>query len=219
MQNVWLVRTLLDGHNRFKEFENENIIAIGWSRTGDLTDKTKIEMQQMLQKNYLFNSDQQLRYVMGRVNAFIYKISKNDIAIVPEHKGSAVNIGIIKSDYIYNSEKTSEGYCHQRKVTWKLQTTCNQLPMEVQKFLYRCPANGQMKNNSELVRSLINSESINSYDTEIESLSTSYETDLGKSIDNLTNAILSVIAKKFKSADSDKKIKMILELLNLQLKF
>jgi hypothetical protein len=36
LQNVWLIRSLIDDNNRFGEFSDSNIIAVVWSNTGDL---------------------------------------------------------------------------------------------------------------------------------------------------------------------------------------
>jgi Uncharacterized conserved protein len=221
MQNVWLIRAMPDGHDRFTEFGVQNIIAIGWPNTGDLTGKTKADIRLILQKVYPFDSARKLAFALGRIDTFVHEIKADDIVVVPKRGEDDVMMGIVQSGYIYNAEKATAGYCHQKKVIWQIKTTRYNLPLEAQKFLYKRPATCRMKNYSESVRVMLNANHINVAnpfevpENDVFILGT-MPTKINN--DSLIDMALSIIKEEFKHADSNQRLKIAFDILNMKLK-
>ncbi len=119
MSNAWVVRPYPHGVYRVPEFLTGNIVAIGWSCIGDLTDKrTRDDIKSALQTCYSYASGQSLGQAAGNICRFKEEIKNGDYVVVPD--GQRVYIGLIKEDYSYKEELDSEdqGYPHQRAVTW-----------------------------------------------------------------------------------------------------
>lgn len=122
MKNVWLVRAIPDGLDRFEAFKEENIIAIGWSKLPDLQEKSIDDIREMLITAYTeYDTSGKIGQALSVVHTFVTKLQQGDLVLVPA--GDQVRIGIIESDYYYNLDKVAEGYCHQRRVKWLLETT------------------------------------------------------------------------------------------------
>lgn len=100
-KNYFLLRPKPNNINRIKEFLEKNIIAVGWSDSGDLTGVD-------LKKIYLSVSYRSL-------NIFINEMKIGDIVIIPN--GEKIYFAKIISEYFYdNSLALEEDYSNQRKV-------------------------------------------------------------------------------------------------------
>lgn len=119
MRFAWVVRPYPHGKYRVKEFLSENIVALGWPHTGDLSGtKSREEIKDSLRKVYEYKSPHSLGQEAGNLYRFIHSIENEDYILIPD--GNLIYIGKIDSEYMFNpTVQTDElGYPHQRKVSW-----------------------------------------------------------------------------------------------------
>ena len=154
MKNVWLVRAVPDGHERFEAFKRENLIAIGWPRLPDLKGKSLDDLRKILKATYTeYDTSGKIGQALAVVNAFVNGLQVGDLILVPS-KGQVL-IGIVESDYYYESAKVSDGYCHQRKVSWRHKTTRDVFDGEVKNFLKTRNTIARLQNNPETVWTMV----------------------------------------------------------------
>ena len=119
---MWMVRA---GENGFliDDFKQDNIIAIGWE-IGDLSDKTRDEIKQIMREYYPNANNKSLGNNSGQVIKFVLDFQIGDYVITYNPKTTNYLVGIIKSDYYcsdklykkYNEDETF--YHHFRDVEW-----------------------------------------------------------------------------------------------------
>lgn len=110
---VWGIHTMDD-----KLFLQEKVIAIGWREMGDLS---KIESSREAFKNlystiYKDAKKGSIANGAGMLYRFVNEVNIGDYVVFPSKIDRQINIGVIESDYIYNSSATE--YVQQRKVKW-----------------------------------------------------------------------------------------------------
>lgn len=147
MGNAWLLRPNPDG-NKIKEFVNENFIAIGWGKVGNISDLDKDEIKNKLVEEYFeknndkddsqSNSDDGkfahwLSRALSAVNIFVKSMNIGDLVLVPN--GEDIHICEIASDYYFENENTAEGFPHRRKVVWKRRVLRQNLTQELRSSL------------------------------------------------------------------------------------
>jgi len=119
MRHAWIVRPYPHRKYRVKEFLHMNKVAIGWPCIGDLSSKNDKEaIKKAILSYYSYSSPQSLAQAVGTIYRFQTEIKKDDYVLVPD--GRLVYIGIIDSEYMYDSavDSENEGYPHQRSVKW-----------------------------------------------------------------------------------------------------
>lgn len=123
--NAWMCRPNPDGKDRFEEFYNQGIIAIGWPGYGDLTGKSKSDLKQLMSKDY---QSQKLGIVYGTINYFVNDMAIGDFVLAP--RDNEILVGKVTSDYIYDKTKDNhqEGYPHQRRMKWLRKISRDDLP-------------------------------------------------------------------------------------------
>lgn len=105
------------GSNKWDEFYNEGVMAIGWSEFGDLSQyETRKEMTETIQK--LRDSNTSFKNITLAVWDFSNKMKINDVIFVKEGTDKIVGWGIVQSDYYYDL-KVRDDYKNRRKVDWK----------------------------------------------------------------------------------------------------
>lgn len=122
MTQVWQVNRKPHYIDRTREFLNNDIIAIGWARTGDLTGiQSKAELANKIVAAYPdgnYSSKQVLSGEVGQVYRFLVEMQEGDYVILVNEKGG-VHIGKIHNYFFdQNAAADDKGYAHQRKVTW-----------------------------------------------------------------------------------------------------
>ncbi|MEA5387246.1 restriction endonuclease [Haloarculaceae archaeon H-GB11] len=117
MANAWVVRPKPHGINRLDEFQEENIVAIGWPRIGNLAEATKPDIRERLQDAHDWNAHK-IGQATGQIHRFSHGISEDDFVLVPS--GSDVYVGRITSGYqwVEAMSGSGKGYPHQRDVEW-----------------------------------------------------------------------------------------------------
>src|SRR4051794_40585776 len=84
--NIFQMKSKPHGIERFNEFvgtkeSGPSFIAIGWPGIGDLTNVSKDEIRERLEKKYNYQG-QQLATYLGAVNAFVNTIKKEDLVLI-----------------------------------------------------------------------------------------------------------------------------------------
>ena len=117
---MWMVRAGT-GSEIFHEFKNYNVIAIGWSELGDLTNiKNKSEIKRLIYEKFPKDSKTQNGLATGMVWKFIDTIKKGDYVISYNSSTRNYIIGKISSNYIYKPEGIGDynKYVNCRNVEW-----------------------------------------------------------------------------------------------------
>lgn len=116
MNKAWLVRPVPHKENRLNEFKSSNIVAVGWPLIGDLSNKSRSDIKNILREEPYNFSGLQLGNAYPSLDILVNQMSIGDLVLIPN--GDDIYFGKIDSDYIYDKSKDndSEGYPHQRKI-------------------------------------------------------------------------------------------------------
>jgi 5-methylcytosine-specific restriction enzyme B len=97
------------------EYYQKGIMAIGWSKTGDLEKyRSKVAIQKVLKDLYKTDSAPTNRALA--CYDFAYNIKKGDVVFVKRGIKELIGYGVVDSDYFY--DETREKHKHVRKVNW-----------------------------------------------------------------------------------------------------
>lgn len=113
---AWCIRA--NDASEEKLFLDKNIIAIGWPEVGDLNKikATRENFKKKTQRAYPNSKNRTVAAWAGTLYRFVVEMQIGDYVIFPSTKTDRmINIGIVKSDYIYNN--LSE-YPNFRKAKW-----------------------------------------------------------------------------------------------------
>lgn len=116
--HAWMVRPNPGKKSRLNEFRQKNIVAIGWPGIGNLTGKSREELKYLLSQPPYRYTDRELGNVYATVDILVNRMQPGDLVLVPD--GEDIYFGKLTSDYRYDPsvDNQSEGYPHQRAVTW-----------------------------------------------------------------------------------------------------
>jgi len=123
MKVVKVVTHHEDPEGAAKLFYEENVVAVGWTGFGDISDLTREEIMEISQKKH-HRSPQKSLSDASQLITFRDKINKGDIVIAYKRNNIVAMIGEIESDYYFdNKNKVGNpaghvGYANQRKVRW-----------------------------------------------------------------------------------------------------
>jgi len=156
MKNYWMIRPFPNSKPRFKEFLEDNIIAVGCRLLGNLSNKDKSAIKQMIAQEYGYSS-----YKLGRkliiANSIANGMHIGDIVVVPD--GEDILYGEISSDYFFNPTLIDEntGYPHQREVVWLKQGYRKDMPKELRASLIQSTI-ANLSHHADVIDSLIQGE-------------------------------------------------------------
>lgn len=99
-------------------FLNQNVIAIGWQEFGDLSkvEQTRDAFKVRYEQVYPDAKKGSIATGAGMLYRFCCEVKKGDYVVFPSKRDRQVNIGIIESEYVYDS--TQPEYVQTRKVKW-----------------------------------------------------------------------------------------------------
>ena len=101
---------------KWDEFYEENIMALGWDKLGDLNNyQNKNEIQQKLVSVYESDTNRNNDAVANF--DFLNSINIGDVIIVKKGRQQLLGYGIVDSDYYFDDDK--EDYKHCRNVQWE----------------------------------------------------------------------------------------------------
>lgn len=138
--NIFQMKSKPHGIDRLFEFvdtkkdDAPTFVAIGWPGIGDLTNVSKDEIRDRLEKKYKYQG-QQLATYLGAVNAFVNTMKKNDIVLISNHLDQVFVFQIGDYRYIEKYDNDVDGMCHQREAELLIILNKTDLNAEIQELL------------------------------------------------------------------------------------
>lgn len=200
--NIFQMKSKPHGIERMNEFigingGEEAFVAIGWPGIGDLTNVSKDEIRERLEKKYNYQG-QQLATYLGAVNAFVNTMKKDDLVLISNNLDQVFVFEVGDYEYVEDYDNNDYGMCHQRKA--KLLKVLNkaELNPELQELLRNRGTITQFK-----------------YPFEKSGLDKWFEplVELDVNINELVNKALNVLEKELLSKDSMTRITAAAEIL------
>ena len=110
---IWGIHTTDD-----RLFLDSNVIALGWEEMGDLSaiHGTRDAFKGKYEIVYPKCKKGSIATSAGMLFRFIYEVSIGDYIVFPSKIDRQINLGIIDSEYFFDS--SVEKYCNRRKVKW-----------------------------------------------------------------------------------------------------
>ena len=111
-KKIWGIHTLNDSL-----FLNDNVIAIGWNKMGDLTgiDASREAFKKRYAEVFPEASKQSIATGAGMLFRFVHEINVGDYVVFPSKTDRKIYLGIIKSDYYFSP---GSQYDQRREVKW-----------------------------------------------------------------------------------------------------
>lgn len=100
-------------------FLEENVIALGWRRLGDLSElgDTREEFKAHYTEIMPEKSKQHVALNAGQLFRFVHEMQIGDLVVFPGKIDREVHIGEVMGEYMYRPEVHAD-YANQRKVKW-----------------------------------------------------------------------------------------------------
>jgi predicted Mrr-cat superfamily restriction endonuclease len=121
-RNIWVIAP---GENAeiWDDCKKENYIAIGWDEAGDIKNKSKEEIENMLIETYEEYQEKSPKVSAKMLYDFANEIAQGDIVIVRDGVTEIIGIGVDEGKYYDindedNPRKSEEHYKRVRKVKW-----------------------------------------------------------------------------------------------------
>ena|SRR2546425_5467925 len=113
---MWLVRAGEGGY-LFDDFKKNAIVAIGWSKIGDLSRvQNRDEVRRMIETAYKDEKPGWKIVIPGQLSRFRFDFKEGDPILTYDPQSREYLVGKIKGPYYY--DPTREDYKHVRKVQW-----------------------------------------------------------------------------------------------------
>jgi len=114
---VWIVRAGKQGESETLALE-QNLAIIGWSELPDLSSVTsRGDLEQVLLAAYPQAKPKTTTMWVAQVWAFLRRIEKGELVVLPLKTRSAIAVGRMAGDYVYRAD-LPEGSRHARPVQW-----------------------------------------------------------------------------------------------------
>ena len=112
-KRIWGIHTQDDNL-----FLKNDVIAIGWSDMGDLgnIDASRDAFKEKYTQIYPDAKEGSIATGAGMLYRFCHEIQVGDYVVFPSKSNREVNIGVVESEYIYDSNQPE--YVQTRKVKW-----------------------------------------------------------------------------------------------------
>src|SRR5437868_5984223 len=132
--NVWMIRAGQGGYLA-EEFGNKNIVAIGWSQLGDLTNlRSREEIWDLCRKTYPKDKPGKVITSVSVLHRFRNVIQKGDGVVTYNPNNREYLVGEITSDYRFDPNAISE-HPNIRSVTWQSRVSRDALPSSTRNML------------------------------------------------------------------------------------
>lgn len=158
---AWLVRPNPHNKLRIEEFRNQNIVAVGWPGIGNIAGKAREQIKKILEGDPYNYTSLELGNAYATIDIIVNQMTKGDLILVPN--GDDIYFAKVEGDYQYDASKDSdsEGYPHQRLVTWLSgPLNRNQLPDILRKSLKVHRATADLSKHYEIIKLLANGSEI-----------------------------------------------------------
>lgn len=100
-------------------FKNQKLVALGWSKIGDLSDlpEDREAFKRRVQEAFPDFKPGAVPNTAGQLFRFIFEMKVGDLVLYPSKQDKRVHLGEVVGDYLY-SPKPEASYPHHRKVKW-----------------------------------------------------------------------------------------------------
>lgn len=137
--NIFQMKSKPHGIDRLFEFtdtkdEGDTFVAIGWPGIGNLTNVSKDEIRERLERTYNYQG-QQLATYLGAVNAFVNTMKKDDLVLISNHRDEVFVFEVGDYEYVEKYDNDTDGMCHQRKAKLLIILNKADLNLEIQELL------------------------------------------------------------------------------------
>lgn len=117
--NIFQMKSKPHGVERINDFigidgGEDSFVAIGWPGIGDLTNVSKDEIRERLEKRYNYKG-QQLGTYLSAVNTFVNTMKKEDLVLISNKLGQVFIFEVGEYQYEKDYDNNDFGKCHQRK--------------------------------------------------------------------------------------------------------
>lgn len=109
---IFELRAFPNGEDRYKYFLENNIVAIAWGDTEDVSQMGKNEIKEKLKELYPENSSIQLSQTTNMIDRF-KGLNKNDIILIPYKEDQTVTIAKVTKEYSYIKAYQEKHMAHQ----------------------------------------------------------------------------------------------------------
>lgn len=133
--NAWLVRPRPNNVDKVVEFRSKEIVAIGWSELGDLSNTSREKIKELLTQPPYRLEGLALGNSYATIDIFVNQMREGDLILMPD--GADIYFGKLIGPYFYNTATgcDDEDYPHQRKVEWLSDVARDQLSKELRSSL------------------------------------------------------------------------------------
>lgn len=128
--NIFMLRSKPHNMQRMDVFLKDNVVAIGWTATGPLTNAAKEEIRDILQS--LGYEGQSLSTNLGMVNSFVHVMKEKDLVLI--RQGDTVHLGEV-GHYKWEDKYKDIQMAHTRSVQWISTVPFEELNASVQSLL------------------------------------------------------------------------------------
>lgn len=200
---IFQMKTKPHGTERFRKFIDEKFVCIGWPGIGDLTQVSKDEIRDRLEKTY-HKTGHKLGNALGQVNTFVNTMNTGDVVIIAEKDWAY--IGTV-GNYTYMSQydNDQDGMCHRRSVEWTDRIHSSNLESGIQRLI----------NNRNTICEYPESIEKSGLDKVIVKKPV-ISKENSTMLDNLFKDALKILEDELKSTDPDRRLKAATELLRLK---
>ena len=119
--NTFLLRARPEGKDMLKAFRENGYVAIGWGKTGDLSDEEYEGIKTALAAKYAYEG-RSLGNNSAMVNLFVNGMQSGDLLVVPD--GDDIYLARVTAPYCYDAQAE---FPHQHSVEWLQQVQRGQL--------------------------------------------------------------------------------------------
>lgn len=200
---IFQMKTKPHGVERFDQFIEESFVCIGWPGIGDLTNTSKDEIRDRLQKEYN-RTGHQLGNALGQVNTFVNTMKTGDIVIIAEKDWAYIG-KVNEYCYLPQFDNNTDGMCHRRSVEWLDKIQFENLAIGIQRLINN--RNTICEYPEPLDESGLN---------QIISKSMVLNRENANKLDALFGEALKVLEEELKSTDPNRRVKAATELLKLK---
>ncbi|MHB1795255.1 MAG: restriction endonuclease [Acidobacteriaceae bacterium] len=128
-KQVWMVRAGRDSAFIY-EFLSRQMIAIGWTKMGDLSNvRSREQISQLVEQSWPENNKFQNSASVGQVYRFRDEIVPDETVVTYDSNRRIYHLGTVTGDYVYHPEYDPE-LVHTRSVRWEKEISRDVLSAE-----------------------------------------------------------------------------------------
>lgn len=176
LQSVYRLRAFPNKKDHYQDFISGNFIAIGWPLIGDITNDSREEISDKLNKYY--EKDFKTKQVLGLTTGFFIRLKamkRGDLVIIPYQ--DFITVAEVTKPYFYNKELVSEHMAHSVGINILKNIYISDLPIKLKRSIdtmstlidltnYRDEINELIRETSDTIKFKIQDRETMSYITD-----------------------------------------------------